>query len=190
MSIENIGKLGKISIDAVQSGEAAKGKDVGKTSDFEKLRMEKLDKEQQVTGLQVQNINYDENVISRIEAKQVENDFMRQVRARGAGGDMEILSERITELQKKVNDVRTAVPNVEKSEFSESVQNYFQDAENRFKSLDSLTSEITSGDRQYSMQDLMKIQVQMYGVSQNIEVLSKVIDKVTEGMKTILRTQV
>ncbi|MBN2430371.1 MAG: hypothetical protein JXQ27_02800 [Acidobacteria bacterium] len=190
MTIEHIGKMGKIGIDAVQSGKPAETKKVGETSDFEKLRTEKLEKEQQVTGLKVQDVQFNENILSRIEAKQVENDYMRQVRARGAGGEMDVLSEKISEVQQKLDAARNKVPGVEKSEFSESVQNYLSNVDQRFKSLDSISSEIMAGDRQYSMQDLLKIQVQMHSLSQNLEVLTKVIDKVTEGMKTILRTQV
>jgi flagellar hook-basal body complex protein FliE len=190
MSIEHIGKMAKIGVDAVQSSKPAETKKVGETSDFEKLRMEKLDKEQQVTGLKVQDVQFNENVLSRIEAKQVENDFTRQIRARGPGSEMDVLSEKISDVKQKMDAARNKLPGVEKSEFSESVHSYLSEVDSRFKSLNSISSDIMAGDRQYSMQDLLKIQVQMHGLSQNLEVLTKVIDKVTEGMKTILRTQV
>ena len=190
MDVNNLGKIGKVGIDAAKIEEPRQEKQTGKTSDFEKIRTEKLEKEEQVTGLKANEIQYNENVLSRMDTKKVENDFMRQVKFAGDGKELDVLSQHIQDLKNKVADVRTAVPQVDKSEFSESVQNYFQQAETRFKKLDGLVSELSSGDRQYSMQDLLKIQVQMYGVSQNLEILSKVVDKVTEGMKTILRTQV
>ena len=79
---------------------------------------------------------------------------------------------------------------MDKSEFSGAVQNYFKESETRFKALDSMYQEISSGDRPHSLQDLLKMQMQIQGISQNIEMLSKVVDKVVDGMKTILRTQV
>jgi len=37
--------------------------------------------------------------------------------------------------------------------------------------------------------DLMKIQVQMYQLSENLELMSKVVEQVTSGMKTLFQTQ-
>ena len=37
--------------------------------------------------------------------------------------------------------------------------------------------------------DLLKIQVQLFQMTENLELMSKVVDQVTSGMKTILQTQ-
>lgn len=190
MDIQSIGGVTKAGMEPVKIQEAAKEKEPGKVSDFEKVRLEKLEKEEQVTGLKADDIAFNENLLSRTDVKQVQNDFLHQVQARGDGKDLEVLSEHLAKLGQKVDNVRTAVPAVDKSGFSGSVENYFKEVEGRFNKLDSLTQELTAGDRQYSPQELLKIQVQMQTISQNLEVLSKVIDKVADGLKTILRTQV
>lgn len=41
-----------------------------------------------------------------------------------------------------------------------------------------------------SPESLLKVQMQLYEVSRNVEVLSKVVDQVNSGIKTILQTQV
>jgi len=38
-------------------------------------------------------------------------------------------------------------------------------------------------------QDLMKIQMQMYQLGENLELMSKVVEQVTSGVKSILQTQ-
>jgi hypothetical protein len=38
--------------------------------------------------------------------------------------------------------------------------------------------------------DLMKLQMQMYQLTENLELMSKVVEQVTSGMKTLLQTQV
>ena len=38
--------------------------------------------------------------------------------------------------------------------------------------------------------DLMKIQMQMYQLTENLELTSKVVEQVTSGVKSILQTQV
>jgi hypothetical protein len=40
-----------------------------------------------------------------------------------------------------------------------------------------------------SPDELLKIQMQMYQMTENLEVMSKVLEQVTSGMKTILQTQ-
>jgi len=190
MEIQNLGGIGKIGLDSVKIQETAPEKAAGKTSDFEKVRMEKLAKEEEVTGMKADDIGFNENILSRTDVKQVQNDFLHQVQNRGEGKELDVLSEHLASLGAKVDNARTALPSVEKSGFSSSVENYFKETETRFKNLDTLTQELTAGDRQYSLQDLLKMQVQMQTVSQNLEILSKVIDKVDDGLKTLLRTQV
>lgn len=190
MDIQNLSKVAQTGVEGVGAPETKPGKEVGKASDFEKLRLEKLEQEEQVTGLKADQIQYNENLMSHLDVKQVQNDFMRQVQQRGEGKELEVLSEHIAKIQGNLDKTRTQVPTVEKSELGGAVENYFKETENRFNTLDSLYKEISAGDRQYSMQDLLKIQVQLNSINQNIEMVSKVVDRVAEGMKTLLKTQV
>jgi vacuolar-type H+-ATPase subunit I/STV1 len=70
--------------------------------------------------------------------------------------------------------------------------------------LDPLRQRLASLDAQYqatgrlvssvsgssSPADLMKIQMQMYQLTENLELASKVVDQVTSGVKSVLQTQV
>lgn len=49
---------------------------------------------------------------------------------------------------------------------------------------------ILSSDRELSQGELLGLQARMYQLTQNIEILSKVVDQVTSGIKTVLQTNV
>ena len=38
--------------------------------------------------------------------------------------------------------------------------------------------------------DLMKVQMQMYQLTENLEMMSKVVEQVSSGVKSVLQTQV
>jgi hypothetical protein len=52
------------------------------------------------------------------------------------------------------------------------------------------TARLVGGSKGMDLQSLLKIQSELYRMSENIDVLSKVVDQVTSGVKTIFQTQV
>lgn len=62
----------------------------------------------------------------------------------------------------------------------------FTDVENESKQLDA----IMRSDKNLSQGELLGLQARLYQVSQHIDVLSKVVDQMTGGVKTILNTNV
>lgn len=69
---------------------------------------------------------------------------------------------------------------------SKGVIGKFTDVETEFKALDS----IMRSDKNLSQGELLSVQARLYQVSQHIDVLSKVVDQMTGGIKTILNTNV
>lgn len=70
----------------------------------------------------------------------------------------------------------------------------FQPFRDRLTSIDSqfqaagkLVSSIKGGE---TPQQLLKVQMSMYQLAENMELMSKVVEQVTSGMKTVLQTQV
>lgn len=59
--------------------------------------------------------------------------------------------------------------------------------DNQFQSAGKLVNSIKGGE---SPQEIMKIQMSMYQLTENMELMSKVVDQVTSGTKSILQTQV
>lgn len=62
----------------------------------------------------------------------------------------------------------------------------FEQIEGEWQQLEKLMR----SDREFTPGELLGLQAQLYRVSQHVEVLSKVIDQVTGGIKTILNTNV
>ena len=69
---------------------------------------------------------------------------------------------------------------------SKDVVGSFTNVENEVKELDS----IMRSDKNLSQGELLGLQARLYQVSQHIDVLSKVVDQMTGGVKTILNTNV
>src|SRR5579871_4767712 len=59
--------------------------------------------------------------------------------------------------------------------------------DNQFQSAGKLVNSIKGGE---SPQEILKVQMSMYQLSENVELMSKVVDQVTSGTKSILQTQV
>lgn len=66
------------------------------------------------------------------------------------------------------------------------IQGRFSQVENEWLNLDN----IMRSDKELSQGELLGLQARLYQVSQHIDVLSKVVDQMTGGVKTILNTNV
>jgi hypothetical protein len=68
----------------------------------------------------------------------------------------------------------------------------FDPLRQRLASIDSqyqATGQLLNSTSHASPEELLKLQMQMYQMSENLEVMSKVVEQVTTGMKSILQTQ-
>jgi hypothetical protein len=93
--------------------------------------------------------------------------------------DMKSAKEKVDHLTKQVN----ALPST--SAF-EPLRSRLAMIDQQYRSAGKLVNGIKGSN---SPADLMKIQVQMYQLSENIELMSKVVEQVTSGMKTLFQTQ-
>ena len=95
-------------------------------------------------------------------------------------GDLQRAKEGMHELTKRVD----ALP---KTPAFEPFRNRLAGIDAQFHDANRLVHSIKSGE---SPGDLMKIQMQMYQLTENLELMSKVVEQVTSGVKSILQTQV
>lgn len=111
---------------------------------------------------------------SRLEkgGNQAANDmFTSQIRA---------AKNNITHLTKRVN----ALP---KTPAFDPVRQRLASVDSQFQSAGNMVHGLKGNE---SPADLMKIQMQMYQLTENLEIVSKVVEQVTSGVKSILQTQV
>lgn len=79
-----------------------------------------------------------------------------------------------------------AIDNVGESQRATDVKGRFSQVENEWLQLEN----IMRSDKELSQGELLGLQARLYQVSQHIDVLSKVVDQMTSGVKTILNTNV
>lgn len=188
--IQNVGQLAKIGTEAVESKESVPGKKAGETSDFEKVRMEKIDGPDPSQSVETQKIEFNDNILSRSDVKSSQADFLHQVQQRGEGSELKILSEHIDGVKTRLDQVQQSVQGANKPELKDALSGFFGKFESNIGKMDDIMKQLSSGDRQFSQQDLLKIQTQIHTLSENMEMISKIVDHATQGLKTILQTQV
>ncbi len=95
------------------------------------------------------------------------------------GVDMKRARERVEHLTTRVN----ALP---KTSAFDPIRTRLTSIDSQYKSAGQLLESLKNAD---NPRDLMKIQMQMYQLTENLELMSKVVDQVTSGMKSIFQTQ-
>ncbi len=187
----DINKISNITSKVLQKGVENVGSEKSsEVSKFEQIRMDKLNKEMEVTGLKMEDVQFKDNILTKSDIKNIERDFKAELEKRGEDSGGEILKEKINSLKAKMESVAGKIHTVDKSQFSEAVNNYFSETEKRFSKLSNIVKNLESGNNKYSMKDLLKIQFEIQTVTQNVELLSKIVDQVSSGLKTIMQTQV
>ena len=86
----------------------------------------------------------------------------------------------LNQLTKRVS----ALPN---SQATDPIRSRLMSIDQQYKATGQL---FNNGGQQMSQQDLLNAQTQIYLMSENISLVSKVVDQVTGGVKTLLQTQV
>ena len=68
-------------------------------------------------------------------------------------------------------------------------ERFTSEIEVREVSLDAVVKQLTTG-RQYSMQELLVLQVKVHQYSFELDLLSKIVQQAVQGLREVLRTQV
>lgn len=82
--------------------------------------------------------------------------------------------------------LNSAVGSINKTPAGTDLQGRFSSVENEWFQLENFMR----SDKQLSQGELLGLQARLYQVSQHIDVLSKVVDQMTSGVKTVLNTNV
>jgi hypothetical protein len=85
-----------------------------------------------------------------------------------------------------VNRLNATVNKMPDNKSSATIRNSLSSIEAQYQQ----SAKLIGGTKGMDLQGLLKIQVELYQMSENINLLSKVVDQVTSGVKTIFQTQV
>ncbi len=85
-----------------------------------------------------------------------------------------------------LNRLNATVNKMPENKSSASIRDSLSSIESQYQQ----SAKLIGGSQSMDLQSLLKVQTQLYKMSENIDVLSKVVDQVTSGVKTIFQTQV
>jgi type III secretion system YscI/HrpB-like protein len=134
-----------------------------------------------------QRFNQKSAQTSPLEGKPLEADLKRkleQIRQRDLS---EIFKANLQESKKKVDAIRKELAAQPPSEVFEPVKDRLLQIENQFLDSGKLLRGLGKLD---SPQDYLKMQVEMYRLTQNVELLSKIAGEAVSGVNKVLSTQV
>ena len=181
MAYSNISKLASQTVNNKANSLQAQTKKNPSKFDDVRARLEKPSGTAQSPALQ-------ESVkISPQERKRVEADFKKRLDEVGLRDLNEIFKTDLVKSKEKVDAVRKQLSSQPASAALDSVRARLIQVENQY--LDS--SRLIQGlGKVESPEDYLKVQLQMYKLSQNVELLSKIAGEVVSGVNKVLTTQV
>ena len=99
----------------------------------------------------------------------------------------EVFKVDLRELRGRLDVVTRQVAAVPKTPASDAVQNRLLRIESQFQRANKVIQGLGSAT---SPQEMLQVQMQMYQMTQNVELMAKFVEQMTGGVKSILQTQV
>ncbi|MGQ9898521.1 MAG: hypothetical protein ACUVR8_13330 [Acidobacteriota bacterium] len=119
---------------------------------------------------------------SGLTLEQLRADLMQRLSNPNAGD----LGLPFDQTRLRISALRDGIYSMTPDQRSPDLLSRFSQVENQWMQIESLLN----SDRELSQGELLGLQARMYQLTQNIEILSKVVDQVTGGIKTVLQTNV
>jgi hypothetical protein len=113
-------------------------------------------------------------------------DLRRKIDSSGAKTPQELFRGEMQQMQVNLDKVRKQVEAVPRRSESGPLRDKLSSIEASFANADKMLQSMSSLD---SPRDLLKMQMQIYQMSQNVEILSKAVEQMSSGAKQVLQTQ-
>ena len=129
-------------------------------------------------------------IVTRVSAEQkrvLEADLRRKLQGTRPSDPKQIFRPEFENARVSLQDLNQRVSALPKTPAFEPVRNRLASVEAHFKSTDKLLSNLGNLD---NPRELMKIQIQMYQLTQNMEILSKFVDFSSQTVKQLLQVNV
>jgi hypothetical protein len=148
-------------------------------SKFEQKRAELLKRQSDNVSLppQVTQISLDQRQI-------LESNFRKRLEG---GNIQQVLKADFRDVRAKFDGLSRQVTAAPKSPALEAIGNRLKGLESQFKSTEKVMRGLSG---QEDSKELLQIQMQMYTVTQNIEILAKATEELCSGTKSLLQTSV
>jgi hypothetical protein len=124
--------------------------------------------------------------ISPEQKKVLQADLSKRLEGTKGTSPHEVFGVDMKRAKDKVANLTTRVNSLPKTSAFDPIRSRLTSIDSQFKSTGQLLDSLKSTE---NPRDLMKIQMQMYQLTENLEMMSKVVEQVTSGTKSILQTQ-
>lgn len=111
---------------------------------------------------------------------------MRHEAGKKVGTDPDSIPVELLDSKSRMGLLREAYQKIGTAERSGGFESRFVQVESEYKEVEA----IMSSDKNLSPGELLALQARLYQVSQHIEVMSKVVDQMAGGIKTVLNTNI
>jgi hypothetical protein len=175
-----VGIVGKSGIKAVKPPEVQKvGSEKDGPSKFEKKRA-------QFAKIQTnQDLPPEVTQISSEQKKLLESNLRKRL---DRGNAQDVFKVDLRKARTKLDGLTQQVSSAPKSPALDAVRNRLNSVEAQYQESEKLLNGLNGSNT--SPRDMLAIQMQMYKMTQNIEIMTKVVEQTTSGVKSVLQTQV
>jgi hypothetical protein len=124
--------------------------------------------------------------ISEQQKTQLESELRKRLTVTGATNPGEFFGVQRKNTHLQIQKLSTRVTKLPADGAFAPIRERLSSIETQFQN----SGKLIDSTQDMNPQSLLKLQIQMYQLSENVEMLSKVVDSVNSGVKTILQTQV
>jgi hypothetical protein len=125
--------------------------------------------------------------VSLEQRKVLEADLFRRLAQTKPASAQHLFAPNMRDAKDAIRNLTNRVNALPQTSAFDPVRTRLETIDSQFQSVGKLLHSVQGTQNQA---DLMKLQVHMYQLSENLELMSKVVEQMTSGMKSILQTQV
>jgi len=173
-----VGKAVQPTVEQGKTGAAKTGE-----SKFDKVR-QSLQGEQKADQVKIPP---EVKQVSAQQKKTLEADLSRRMKKTGAVSAQELFAKDLKNAKHSVTQLTNRVNALPKTSAFDPLRNRLTSIDKQFQSADQLMSSVKGST---NPEDYLKVQMRMYQLTENLEMMSKVVEQLTSGMKSVLQTQV
>ena len=151
-------------------------------SKFDKVRTRLMDEQAQQV-----KIPPEIKQVSMEQKKVLQADLSQRLKQTGATSPHKLFAVDMKRAKEGIEHLNKRVDGLPKTPAFEPIRNRLASIDSQFQNAGNLMNSVKGME---SPGDLLKVQMQMYQLSENLELMSKVVEQVTSGVKSILQTQV
>jgi hypothetical protein len=181
MANPTVGKVGANAVNQIR--------DIQKQGAGPKLSPSKFEKVRAELGQQIAASLKLQPPVTEVSAQQrktLENDLRKRLKQSDVRTVEDVFKVQMKSAQGGIEELKRTVAAMPKIGALDPLKQRLKDIESQFNASGNALSGLNLNDPG----SLLQMQIQIYQVTQNVEVMSKVVDGVSSGIKTVLQTQV